>query len=188
MPAQTALLHSDMSNDIKDIAKSNAGILEQLQNALKTMDDEIYIQPPQEGFSAIGGHVRHIVEFYQELLKTTQNNFEQPLSYDNRKRNLLIETSREVALNEISKLKTLCCELDYQEQRTIELSMMIDCASGHMMTMTTTPLREMFHVLDHAIHHMALIKMTAQQIGLTLDKNFGMANATLVHNNTVGNA
>lgn len=178
MPAQTAL-SSDNTPD-SSLGEANVRALSKLQATLQDLCDEVYTKAPAKGLSPIGGHVRHIIEFYQEFFKAVAEGFTNGLSYDNRARNMLYETSRVVAVAEIEKLKKRCTGTRI-EDTPIALSMTIDPAQP-LCSMTTTPERELFHLLDHATHHMALIKMTAAQLGAQCDENFGMANATLAHN------
>lgn len=181
MPAQNALLmdnHADAA-----LGKANVQALSKLQETLKTMCDDTYTKAPSAGFSPIGGHVRHIIEFYQEFFTAEKAGFSKGLSYDNRQRNILYETSCTAALEEIKSLIILC-ENSKLSHEPIPLSMTIDPDNAPLCDMITTPTRELFHLLDHAMHHMALIKITAAQLGSECDENFGMAKSTLVHNQT----
>lgn len=162
---------------------ANAQALSKLNATLGNLSDAIYTKAPAPGLSPIGGHVRHIIEFYQEFFKAEKNNFTPGLSYDNRQRNMLYETQRTAAISEIENLMGKC-KTAITGNQPIALSMTTQCNNPDMEDMITTPARELFHLLDHATHHMALIKMTAEWLGCECDQNFGMANATMVHNST----
>lgn len=185
MPANTA--KSMNPNRETTLNDANMRALSQLQKTLQDMKDYTYTQAPAKGFSPIGGHVRHVIEFYQEFLNAEQNAFAKGLSYDRRQRNLNLETSRNAAISEISTLIKRLKNLASGDQ-PIAISMTIDPENENLCDMITTPDRELFHLLDHATHHMALIKMTAAQLGNPCDENFGMANATLAHNKTTSQA
>ncbi len=177
---------SELEKQDMTLSEANAGALSRLADMLKTLNDEDYTKT-SAGFSAIGGHVRHIIEFYQEYIKAEKSNFENSLGYDNRERNMLYETSRESAIAEITDLIERTETLE-ESNRPVPLIMTIDPDNKKMQNMVTTPSRELFHLLDHTTHHMALIKMTAAQYGAECDQNFGMANSTLVYNKTSSQA
>lgn len=179
MSAQTALSMDNYSDS--PLCEANVRALSKLQETLETLSDEIYTKAPSAGFSPIGGHVRHIIEFYQEFFTAEKAGFPKGLSYDNRQRNMLFETSRTAALEEITNLMSRC-ENAVPSNQPIALFMTIDPSREELCNMVTTPTRELFHLLDHATHHMALIKMTAAQLGCECDENFGMANSTVAYN------
>lgn len=181
MPANTAT--SEKTDQETTLCDANVRALLHLQKTLQNMKDCTYTQSPCAGISPVGGHVRHIIEFYQEFFKAEKNGFETGLSYDKRARNLNLETSRQAAINQIENIMGQLTVLQPNDN-PIALSMTICAENAKLHRMITTPNRELFHLLDHATHHMALIKMTAAQVGEECDENLGIANATLAHKNT----
>lgn len=182
MPANAAL-SEQIKPETTSLNDANIQALAKLQTTVQGMSDDIYTKAPTPGLSPIGGHVRHIIEFYQEFFNAEKDGFSNGLSYDNRQRNMTYETSRQAALEEMTYLTKRCANAVLSDQ-PISLSMTTDMNDKQMCNMVTTPTRELFHLLDHATHHMALIKMTATQLGCDCDENFGMANSTLAHNTT----
>ncbi len=180
MPAKTLRSNDLIQNEAGDLTKANRQIIDQLILYLTQIEDELYTKKPDQNTSPVGGHVRHIIEFYQEFIKAAQDNFAKGLCYDNRQRNVTLETSKADALDLLKQIKTRIKYISPQET-SITLYVTLDPAQGELTQVSSSATREMFHLLDHATHHMAMIKMIAQSFDSACDQNFGMANATLAH-------
>lgn len=127
--------------------------------------------------ASIGGHTRHIIEILECLL----NGYEVGLvDYVNRKRNLEIETSKELALE---KLNILISGLNLPDKPLQLISEEEDIACG---TVNSTYLREVLYNVEHITHHLALIKVTLIELQLDIvDENFGYAYSTLKYKNSL---
>jgi hypothetical protein len=55
------------------------------------------------------------------------------------------------------------------------------------LKMPTTVARELFYMLEHTVHHMAIIKMAVVNENLNIDipENFGVANSTIQYQKSV---
>ena len=157
------------------LAEVNVNLLRQLSAALGAMDDALYTRQIDDTTSPIGAHARHIIEFYQALVKSITTNDLDGLSYDKRERNLEIETSRTAGIDAIAAvINVIEKPLDNQAmQVTSIINPDLD-----PVQMPTLLYRELFYVFDHAIHHMALIKMIARASDHALPTNFGVAQST----------
>jgi hypothetical protein len=129
--------------------------------------------------ATIGQHVRHILEFYQCLFETGN-----VICYDDRKRDLHLETNQAFALKVIddilSELKSI------GKDRSILLRSNFSAETYDNVYLSTSLYREMAHALEHSIHHQALIKVVMTQLCLEdgLSDNFGLAPATLRYQNS----
>jgi len=129
---------------------------------------------PEMGFASIGQHVRHTYEIIRELVRNYHTG---TINYSNRERDHRIENIPAYALEVSSELKTGIQLADRP------LTLREEEADAFL---PTTYFRELHFVLDHTIHHMALIKTALRIIGKdTTDDRFGMAYSTLKHNSTV---
>lgn len=153
--------------------------LQQLYDGLTQLTPMQYTQSPEADASAIGRHVRHILEFYQALFVYMRNTSADSLCYDKRQRNLQLETSADAALQEIDQVRSQLGTA-YVGDCDINLASII-VPGAPMVGIKTTLYRELFYLLDHTIHHMALIKMLAQKLGVNLDRSFGLAQSTKAH-------
>ena len=151
-------------------------ILQQLETGLKTLSQQQYTHCLDENTSSIGGHARHIVEFYQALFKFLKGSTEDVLCYDKRQRNQLLETSKDAVLHEVRNLKVRLVECP-DEPVDIHMASIIN-PNQPMITMRSTLQRELFYLLDHTIHHMALIKMLAERQAVAFERGFGLAQST----------
>lgn len=157
----------------RQIIESATAVLEQITGMLSMLNDAEYAAwlPVLSGAS-LGEHVRHVIEFFQELETGYRTGI---VDYDARKREKALETRREVAL---LKLHQLAAGLQ-AENRSLQLAFKV-MPAGTMHPVETSYERELLHNLDHAVHHMALMKVgiSALKVG-GLPQHFGIAAATI---------
>ena len=164
-----------MSDDLVLISGLR-NIESQLSQILDGVSEEVYTLPIANG-SSIGAHVRHVIEFVQILADT-----ESLVDYDNRARNPQIEESPKIAKEAISKAVTVILEKiakfgpDHLIKTTENLS--VEC--GSVSTLSSLG-REITYVIQHGVHHIYIIKTMAEMHDVTLDKDIGVAAATLKH-------
>lgn len=153
--------------------------LKEIKKVLLQLTDEQYSYPSETLFGAtIGQHVRHILEFYQSVF----NGFDlKTVNYDNRKRNLLIETDSKIAIQVIDEINSNLA-LDIFDQ-TLILEGNFCAEEGKEMQIKTSLLRELAYCLEHSIHHQALIKVGLLELNCLcfIDETFGLAPATIRH-------
>ncbi len=164
--------------------KTNAGyIFEQLRSLLEKLSDEQYVLTP-EIFSgaSIGKHYRHIIEFFQcvSIAAVTDT-----ICYDNRIRDSRIENNRQLAINLLTSLEAELAEMD-DERRLILIG---DLGTGYGssgVNLGTTLFREFHYAVEHAIHHMAIIKMGVKQTfpDVLIPADFGVAPSTVRYQQT----
>ncbi|MBL0126432.1 MAG: DinB family protein [Flavobacteriales bacterium] len=125
--------------------------------------------------SSIGQHVRHILEFYICLMEATDGT----LDYDARKRDKSLENERVIALGKLAQLRSWTGDLTSDEALVLIADHSYDGSSCERMG--TSLFRELAYAFDHAIHHMALLRIAIaqQHPGITLDPNFGVAPSTI---------
>lgn len=128
--------------------------------------------------ASIGQHVRHIVEFYQCVLLGLDTKI---VNYDNRKRNLLIETDRNFALQIIDEINENLALDIVDEDYILEGNFCSE--EGKETQIKTTLFRELAYCLEHSIHHQALIKVGLLELDRLyfIDETFGLAPATIRH-------
>lgn len=126
--------------------------------------------------ATIGQHVRHILEFYQSVLNGLDT---KSINYDNRKRNLLIETDKDFAIQIIDSINSNLYLDILDEPFVLEGNF---CAEeGKQIQIQTTLYRELAYCLEHSIHHQALIKVVLLELNSLslIDETFGLAPATI---------
>jgi hypothetical protein len=149
-------------------------LLSQLQQVLERLTDAQYTTPVDVLSKAtIGQHVRHVVEFFLELNKGYLLG---TVNYDERKRDLLIETNRQVAIRMIAEISHSVSRPDK------ELLLIADLAADgeEPLIVSTNYFRELIYNLEHTVHHMALLRVGIGSVsGIILPERFGVALSTL---------
>ena len=160
-----------------------------LQNAVKTVfvqltatldniQQQEYVQPSTSlSNNTIGQHVRHIIELFQCLELGYESGI---VNYENRKRDITIETDKELAK---SILLSLHPELE-KENKELVLEANYEDNDASPLRIATNYYREIAYNLEHTIHHMALIRVGLNELSsLSLPENFGVASSTVKFRN-----
>ena len=159
------------------IIKNTDKTLHQLINLVRSLNSNEFTEELNVlNGSTIGQHIRHIIEFYVELI----NGYEpRVVCYDNRKRNSNFETNQFVVISELNNIILALREFD--------LTLDLQIKSNHGLSdfeetiSNSSVMREVVYTLDHTVHHLAIIKI-AIQVELNhieLDQNMGIAPSTL---------
>lgn len=127
----------------------------------------------------IGQHIRHILEFYMAVVNARDTGV---VSYDNRQRELLIETDVAYAIQRIDKISECLNTLNIRAVILLDGNYSIKENSSN--SIKTTVERELVYNLEHSIHHQALIKVALIDFGLSdlVSQNFGVAPSTIRNN------
>jgi len=154
---------------MENLGKDAVHLLTDLQNVVNTIDPQLYTQTVAEMSNAtIGQHTRHIVEFFQCLSEQSESGI---INYCLRKRDKQIETDPQKAVGAIDRLMLDLTTLDFNKPLVLQTD-----ETGKIVVKTNVA-REIFYSTEHAIHHMAIIKVALKIIAphTKLPKNFGVA-------------
>jgi hypothetical protein len=149
-------------------------IFDQLKDVLQQISCEAYRQPSAVlNGATIGQHVRHTIELFQCLL----SGYEQgSVNYESRNRDITIETNRQLAHHLLTEI---IGHLNIENKPLMLLSYSNE-EQSEMLAVETNFYREVVYNLEHAIHHMALIRIGIQDVcTLTLKEDFGVAASTI---------
>jgi hypothetical protein len=156
------------------LAEVNAELLEQGIAVLSSIEDETYTRPAALfAGQRIGGHIRHIVEFYERLFEGVAAGV---VDYAARRRDPVIETNRSAA---IARLRCVCDRLRSDSDLFEAVELLVrpeDSGSGRF---GSTSGRELEAVASHTVHHFALISILLRYFGLPVPPGFGVSKATL---------
>ncbi len=149
-------------------------------NQLKTQIERLQPQQYSERLavfngSSIGGHARHIIEFYDCLLGSIETGI---VNYDARQRDMQIEQNRDYAISIIKKMIS-----KYQINNDLEKIISLEAKFGAdtITNIVTSFQREEVYLIEHSIHHFALIRIGIQTNfpDVSIEKDFGVAFSTL---------
>ncbi|TGK31697.1 hypothetical protein EHQ12_03750 [Leptospira gomenensis] len=149
----------------------------QLSDLLSTLEEKQYsLEIAALKGASIGKHVRHCIDVLENLISGMA---ESEVSYDDRKRNTLYETSPLAAREKIFELVGKLESID--ENRMFSLRYLLDPETGLEGRTFSNLRREYQYVHDHTIHHMAIIKIYAEHFlrNVSIPDEFGTALSTL---------
>jgi hypothetical protein len=165
-------------NRLNALIETNNRWLRQALELLDRLNDAVYAGVPagMEPHRA-GGHLRHIVEFYQAFLEGLDSSH---IDYDARRRDPRIERSRAAAAGALERIiGALQNDPAVRSERIVWVRMEDAPAGVGDLFMESSVSRELQVLSSHTIHHFALIAMTLRQHGIEMDPEFGMAPSTL---------
>jgi hypothetical protein len=156
------------------IQQSVHAIFNQLEDSLLQLSNEQYRQKIDTlSGASIGQHVRHVVEMFVCLQDGYTSGI---VNYEKRKRDITIETSKETAIDIMNKIISALLN----ENKSLVLEAGFDENSDELNKILTNYFREIAYNQEHAIHHMALIKIGINEVLDTqLPDGYGVASSTL---------
>jgi len=159
------------------VAQAADAILSQVVGYIESVSDEQYTQPSEIFPGGTSGkHIRHTLDHFRSSIMTTSCEL---IDYDHRQRGVDVETSRAAGLTEIAQLRSALGGLS-EDELSVEMKAQVMCSGdGQCAELGTTRAREIFFALHHAIHHNAILKAIASELGITLCEGFGMAPSTI---------
>ncbi|GAB5550772.1 MAG: hypothetical protein Sapg2KO_03630 [Saprospiraceae bacterium] len=150
----------------------------QMIQILQRMDQSAYQQAVDiyEG-SSIGKHFRHILDFYNCLLKGLPLG---KIDYSDRPRNLEIECAPLIAAHHFSNALHELNDLSLEAPINVLSDFSEDYQTERIFYASTIG-RELAFIYDHAVHHLAIIKMGIKRVSpdFQLSSNFGIAPSTV---------
>ncbi len=156
------------------LQKAIQNVFVQLSASLELLNDSQYVYSSKILSNAsIGQHVRHIIEMFICL----EEGYEQGIvNYENRKRDIAIETKRSVAAG---LLKTIYENLD-KPNKCMVLRGAYNDNTDELIDFDTNYYREIAYNLEHTIHHMALVKVGIREVSdIEVPEGFGVASSTI---------
>jgi hypothetical protein len=151
-----------------------------LEQLLSVISDEQYARQIEHlGKSGIGSHTRHTIELLQCAISGYETG---TIDYVNRKRDMRLETDRVFALERLRQLQSSIKLAD----KTLKLVPEVFEGMGEEQQVATTFFREIIYNAEHAIHHLALIKVALVEMKLdVVGKDFGIAYSTIRYKETL---
>lgn len=150
----------------------NAQLLDQAAGVLRGMEDKAYSRPVELlGGQRIGGHVRHVANFYEELIAGLAGGC---INYDARRRDPVIESNRTAAILRLVRIASVL-----REDQRLRGNRVVWVAGDGVGYAESSVARELQAVLSHTVHHFALIAVLARYQGVPVPDDFGVSRSTL---------
>ena len=152
-------------------------LLSQLKEIIRNCKEEDFSKPlPVLSDSTFGQHVRHTLEFFICLFDAKNDGI---INYDNRKHDKFIETDIALAISVIESIQEFLSEQTNDFVISFEANYTLK--EGEIQKMSSSFNRELAYNIEHAIHHMALLKVAVNQTlnYIDLPENFGVATSTV---------
>ena len=166
----TALVRS-VALDLVDL---NIGLVQQGLDVLSSIDAETYTRPADmfDG-QRIGGHIRHIIEFYERLFEGAQTGV---VNYAERRRDPLVETDRTAAMRRLGSIRQ---RLQSDGAIFENLELMVQPEESALGNLRSTAGRELEALASHTVHHFALVAVLLRYFGFEVPSDFGVSKTTL---------
>jgi hypothetical protein len=161
---------------MEQIKEATSEIIDQLMDLAEKLSQDDFTRPlPVLLDSSIGMHYRHIIEFYEVMMAGAGTG---EINYDSRKHDPELEGSREKCLERL---------IGIREAVKLERAMKLKLCGSYSretdisFTLPTNLERELVYNIEHAIHHMAIIRIALQHEipDLSVSEGFGYAYSTL---------
>jgi len=151
--------------------------LSQLTDLVRQITEHDFVKPVDSlGNSTIGQHLRHTLEFFICL----EQGFEKGIvNYDKRAHDKLIESDKFIALAILSKINEFITSQHADKALILEAGYDLD--KEEFVTINTNYLRELVYNIEHAVHHMAIMKIGIREVApyVKLSHDFGIAASTI---------
>ena len=152
-------------------------VLSQLQDLVDQIKESDFTKSSATlSGSTIGQHVRHTLEFFLCFEAGYRWGV---VNYDKRPHDKGIETDRHLALNTIAQIAGFVSRLEAHKNIILEVG--YDPLIDEYISVQTNALRELVYNIEHAVHHMAIIKIGVREMApyISLDCDFGIAASTM---------
>lgn len=157
-----------------ELISTNIELLKQGLSLVRQLDEDLYGLSPQ-GLTPhrVGGHLRHILDFYDCFLSGLASS---RVDYDARQRDESIENNRQAAIRKICAIVESLQNLAVAGGDSV---IFVRAGNTKDVYLRSTVGRELQALSTHTIHHFALIAVALKVHGFPVDAAFGMSPSTL---------
>jgi len=159
------------------LTKHNIEKLKEIEGLLIKLPSNVYTESKDILTGAtVGQHIRHILEFFTCVEKGLEKGV---ISFDERVRNINIETDKNYALTVIHELINFLSGIE--EDCPLILKANFSTSDMEDSNIQSSLFRELAYTLDHTVHHLAIVKIAliSQTEEFGIDENFGVAPSTI---------
>jgi len=161
------------------LAEVSSSILGQLSAVIAQVSPEDFKRPSSALSEAtLGQHLRHTLEFFICLERGVSSGV---VNYDSRDHDRRMENDKLVALEAIDRINAFVRTL--KSNHPLVLKVRYNQHNNTSQSVDTNIFRELTYNIEHAVHHMAMIKIGLREVAPYIDipSDFGVAASTLRH-------
>jgi len=166
-----------------NLTQACRNILQQLRSVVDQIHPYDYSKPSEAlSGSSVGQHLRHTLEFFFCF----QQGFDTgTINYDKRAHDKFIESDKHSAIRAIDRVSEFVMNLQTDTNLVLEVG--YDTKNEDFITLKTNASRELVYNIEHAVHHMAIMKIGIQEVAsyIKLPADFGVAASTVRYHETV---
>ena len=160
--------------ELESLVQRTHQTLMQGSQLIAGLDRDVYTHSDQSLFpSGVGVHVRHILDYYQCAL----TGFRTGIDYCKRQRDPRIESDVEIAVSKftdtVNELKSLIGKLESDHPVAV-----LEAESSGVQKIASTLGRELHYLLNHTIHHYAIVALILRMQNVEVPDDFGVAPST----------
>lgn len=160
-----------------NLAPACIHILTQLTELVNQIQEKDFSRPSEVlNQSTLGQHLRHTLEFFVCFENGFHNGV---INYDKRAHDKLIETDKFIALGALNRIMLFIQNLNTNKKLKLEVAYDLD--QEDYISLETNATRELVYNIEHAVHHMAIMKIGIREIAPYIDLpfDFGIAASTV---------
>ena len=158
--------------------EGTVAITSQICALLEAIDDQDYAKPlPIFNGSSIGQHIRHLYDFYNCLLNGLPSGV---VDYASRQRDPSVEIDTCQAMASLQKITNQL--MDQEEKTPIQVLGDFSYEDDNQRPVVQSSIgRELMFAYDHAVHHLAIVKIGIKSAfpHLPIADNLGVAPSTV---------
>ena len=177
MNAQAALAPVDRqaTSEPPDLVRALNHQLRSLRETVAGLSGDLYRAAQGRSSGSIGGHVRHCLDHVRALLAADAR---MEMTYDSRLRGTRVESDPATAIDELERLSLALEDISGTSLHDpIQLAALVD-HDGPVVRISTSVGREIAFVLQHTIHHCAIVAVLLERNGIAVGSRFGYAPST----------
>jgi hypothetical protein len=166
-------------NILNPIIDANIESLEQGEKLIQSLSTEQYRYKATPLLrSSIGEHFRHITDIYFALIQGFEHGI---VDFNLRRRGALGERNREMALGELTQIKTWLRNLNSECNLLIQIKTEVALSKTQAVEFKSSLARELIFCSSHATHHYAVMGIIAKLQDINVEDGFGLAASTATY-------
>ena len=154
-------------------------LIDRIVDTIELISNEEYRMPLDiYNDSTLAKHFRHIYDFFNCIIEQKDRDV---VDYSLRDRDVRLEEDKEYAINHFELLKKRLKNME--ESQPVSVKADFELSDGQRPIVHTTIGREIMYGYDHAVHHLAIVKIGIKSLNpdIPVHKDLGVAASTLRH-------